>query len=511
MPATTRLKEPPVRKGRADDLRGIRDKPEAVSREPVAASPPEPAAAPEKATSAGRNGRSAHDAVRTYLRQMGQIPLLNRKQELVLAKRIDSTRTELRRLLLGCDYVMREAVGLLRRVRDGEARLDRALQVSADDRLDKRQILGRLADSLETLEALLERNRRNYRLAACKSLSIDVRREAWRRLRSCRRWAVGLVEELGLRAETIEPAIRRLEALSRRVDELKARLNAHRNANGPPKERGPWLAEFRSILRTTLETPAGLRNRVLAIARAYSQHREAKRALCQGHLRLAVYIAKKYRNGGLSFQDLIQEGNVGLMHAVEKFEYRRGFRFCTYAGWWIRQAIKRALNDHSPTIRIPVHMIGTVSRVRGAVAELSQQLGREPRIEETADKSGTRADEAGALLGLSHHPVSLDRPVPNGERRRFGDLLPDGAESPAAGATREMLRERIVSVLNTLSYREREVIKLRYGLGDGYSYTLEEVGVIFKLTRERIRQIEARALRKLQQPSRSQELVGFLD
>jgi RNA polymerase primary sigma factor len=442
---------------------------------------------------------------------MGRISRVTREQEIVLARQIEDTRTEFRRLLLGCDYVMRKAVALLRRIRDGEVRFDRAVQVSAAYGLDGHQILGRLPHNLKTLEALLKRNRRSYRVATSKSLSIGVRREAWRRLRSCRRQAVRLVEEMGLKSETIEPAIKRLEAFSRRADELKARMVAHRNAHGLPKERKRWLTELRSILKTTRETSTSLHNRVVAIVRAYCQHQEAKRTLCERNLRLVVSIAKRYRNRGLSFSDLIQEGNVGLMRAVVKFEYRRGFKFSTYASWWIHQAITRALNDQSPTIRIPIHMIGTVSRVRNASSELSQQLGREAKIEETADKSGTGVDEARSLLGLSQRPVSLDRPVPNGDRRRFVELLPDSAESPAASATRTMLRERIEGVLATLSYREREIIRLRFGLGDGYSYTLEEVGAIFKLTRERIRQIEARAMRKLQQPSRSQELVGFLD
>jgi RNA polymerase primary sigma factor len=200
------------------------------------------------------------------------------------------------------------------------------------------------------------------------------------------------------------------------------------------------------------------------------------------------------------------------MRAVDKFEYRRGFKFCTYATWWIRQAITRAVADQSRTIRIPVHMVETMSRVRNVSRQLLQELGREPTLEETARKAFTSVDEARRVLAMSRYPISLDRPVGNSEDSHFGDLLPDGAaESPAAGASQEMLRGRINKVLKTLSYREREIIKLRYGLGDGYSYTLEEVGHIFKVTRERIRQIEAKAVRKLQQPSRSQELVGFLD
>ena len=239
---------------------------------------------------------------------------------------------------------------------------------------------------------------------------------------------------------------------------------------------------------------------------------DAAHKLVTSHLRLVAKIAMKYRGYGLPVADLVSEGNIGLMKAVDKFEYRRGYKFSTYATWWIRQAITRAVADQSRTIRIPVHMVETMSRVRNVSRLLLQELGREPTIEETARRAHTTVDEARRVLAMSRYPISLDRPVGNSEDSQFGDLLPDGtAASPATGASQEMLRGRINAVLKTLSYREREIIKLRYGLGDGYSYTLEEVGHIFKVTRERIRQIEAKAVRKLQQPSRSQELVGFLD
>ena len=306
--------------------------------------------------------------------------------------------------------------------------------------------------------------------------------------------------------------INTLDEFSRRVDQLKSQIDAHKKARGPAAERKQWLSEYRSILIATEETPNSLRKRVRDLKIVYADYQQAKRELSEGNLRLVVSIAKKYRNRGLSFLDLIQEGNAGLMRAVDKFEYRRGFKFCTYATWWIRQAITRAVADQSRTIRIPVHMVETMSRVRNVSRQLLQDLGREPTIEETARKARTTVDEARRVLAMSRYPISLDRPVGNSEDSQFGDLLPDGAaESPATGASQEMLRGRINKVLKTLSYREREIIKLRYGLGDGYSYTLEEVGHIFKVTRERIRQIEAKAVRKLQQPSRSQELVGFLD
>ena len=452
------------------------------------------------------------DPVRMYLTQMGEIPLLTRQEEIALARQIEVTRAKFRRKVLECDYVMQQAVRVLRRVHTRELPFDRTVQVSVTDCLEKHQILGRLPHNLRTLNLLLKRNRRDYAVALSKSRPIGQRRAAWRRLGQCRRRAVSLVEELGLRTQRIEPMIKTLEEFSRRVDELKARIDQHRGVGGPAREREPWIAEYRNILRATQETPTSLRNRVSYLKSVYSRYQQAKRGLSEGNLRLVVSIAKKYRNRGLSFLDLIQEGNAGLMRAVDKFEYRRGFKFCTYATWWIRQAITRAVADQSRTIRIPVHMVETMSRVRNVSRKLLQELGREPTIEETARASETCIDETRRVLAMSRYPISLDRPVGNSEDSHFGDLLPDGtAQSPSIGAAQEMLRRQIGKVLKTLSYREREIIKLRYGLGDGYSYTLEEVGHIFKVTRERIRQIEAKAVRKLQQPSRSQELVGFLD
>jgi RNA polymerase primary sigma factor len=447
-----------------------------------------------------------------YLTQMGEIPLLTRPREISLAKQIEITRRKFRAKLLECDYVLQHAVRTLRRVHNGELPFDRTIQVSETDNLEKQQIQRRLAVNIATLERIVRRNRHDYRIATDKSRENEKRMAAWHQLGRRRRKAVRLIEELGLRTQRIESMILTLDEFSKRVDILKVKIREHRASGRPDYERQPWLDELRNILQLTQETPTSLRNRVAYIKDLSVRYREAKQGLSEGNLRLVVSIAKKYRNRGLSFLDLIQEGNAGLMRAVDKFEYRRGFKFCTYATWWIRQAITRAVADQSRTIRIPVHMVEQMTKQRNASRKLSQELGREPTVEETAVVTNSSIDDTRKIQSMNRFPISLDRPVGNSEDSHFGDLLPDGgAESPVVGASQDMLRSRIYKVLKTLSFREREIIKLRYGLGDGYTYTLEEVGHIFQVTRERIRQIEAKAIRKLQQPSRAQDLVGFVD
>ena len=458
------------------------------------------------------DGRRIDDPVRMYLTQMGEIPLLRRDEEIALAKKIEVTRKRFRRKVLECDGVLRQVVETLKRVHSGELPFDRTVKVSLTENLEKANILQRMPHNLKTLERLMEQNEEDFNKIVDPRLDEEDKRKARRSLRLRRRKTVTLVEELSIRTQKVQPLMKKLEQISVRMDELERQIEALRGDRSHREDLANFEKELHDYMMQTLEEPAGLRKRVEVVKKRFTEYEQAKRDLSGGNLRLVVSIAKKYRNRGLSFLDLIQEGNTGLMRAVDKYEYRRGYKFSTYATWWIRQAITRAIADQARTIRIPVHMIETMSKLRNVSKKLLQQLGREPTIEEMASEAGYSVEETRRVLKISRHPISLDRPVGESEDSYFGDFIEDDtAESPVQAATQEMLKDKIDQVLKTLTYREREIIKLRYGLGDGYTYTLEEVGRIFKVTRERVRQIEAKAVRKLQHPVRSRQLEGFLD
>lgn len=457
--------------------------------------------------------RRIDDPVRMYLTQMGEIPLLRREEEIALAKKIEVTRKRFRRKVLECDYALTHVVDTLKRVHLGDLPFDRTVKVSLTENLEKDKILQRMEPNLKTLEHLMGKNIEDFKaLADPRTTSEDDKRRLRRTLKVRRRKAVTLVEELSIRTQKVQPLMKKLEQISIRMSEVEKQIEDLRGLRSAKEDRANLEKELFDLMMMTLEEPMALRRRVEVMKKRFAEYEQAKRDLSGGNLRLVVSIAKKYRNRGLSFLDLIQEGNTGLMRAVDKYEYRRGYKFSTYATWWIRQAITRAIADQARTIRIPVHMIETMSKLRNVSKKLLQEMGREPTIEETAKAAGISVEETRRVLKISRHPISLDRPVGESEDSYFGDFIEDdSAESPVSAATQEMLKDKIEHVLKTLTYREREIIKLRYGLGDGYTYTLEEVGRIFKVTRERVRQIEAKAVRKLQHPVRSRQLEGFLD
>jgi RNA polymerase primary sigma factor len=453
------------------------------------------------------------DPVRMYLMQMGQIPLLTRNQEVSSAKVIEGCRARFRHSMLATDYVLQGAVELLEKVRNGELRLDRTIEVSVTNTTEKKRILKRIVPNLKTLKHLLAANNRDYRSAVSKRLPLRARKQAWARLVRRRNKAVRLIEEMNLRNNRLQPVFEKLAEILTRMETLKSQM---REAQVTGISGGRTYDQLRSelvyLMRITLETPPTLARRIERTRRFSEQYDAAKRVLSAGNLRLVVSIAKKYRNRGLSFLDLIQEGNTGLMRAVDKFEYKRGFKFSTYATWWIRQAITRAIADQSRTIRVPVHMIDTMSKVRMVTRQLVQELGREPTADETAERAGLSIDDARVIMKMARQPLSLDQPVGDHDDSFFGEFLADHREiDPLYDTNQLALKGHIEEAMQALNYREREIIRLRYGLTDGYAYTLEEVGKIFSVTRERVRQIETKAVRKLQQPYRSRTLAGFID
>jgi len=380
---------------------------------------------------------------------LGEIPLLRRDEEISVAKLIEDSRRSFRGKVLECDYALRLVVEVLRKVDAGELPFDLNIKVLVTENLEKDQIQGIMPENLEILTYMMDKNRLDFKSFLQSKGDHKTQRMIFKRMAVRRSNCVRLVEQLSIRTGKIQTLMKHLEQISIRMNEVVIQLRDMKKAGLINEERGNMLKELKDLMLMTLETPGSMARRVRKMSEWFRQYEEAKRQLSGGYLRLVVSIAKKYHNRGQSFLDLIQEGNTGLMRAVDKYEYRRGFKFSTYATWWIRQAITRAIAD--------------------------------------------QADH------------SVESPINVATQEMLS------VESPINAATQEMLKDKIDQVLKNLTYREREIIKLRYGLGDGYTYTLEEVGRIFNVTRERVREIEAKAVRKLQHPIRSRQLEGFLE
>ena len=463
---------------------------------------------------AKRSEGTPDDPVRMYLKEMGTVPLLTREEEVEISKRIEKAQVQIERIILRFRYSTKEAVSIAQYLINGKERFDKIVsEKEVEDKTHFLNLLPKLISLLKEEDAYLEERllalrdpalskqdqaRLNDELEKCR-----IRTQAYLRCFHCRH---NVTEDFG---EVVFKAYDSFLQLEQQINDLKVRAERNKFAAAKLAAARRKLYKREVAAGRTLEE---FKKDVRMLQRWMDKSQEAKKEMVESNLRLVISIAKKYTNRGLSFLDLIQEGNMGLMKAVEKFEYRRGYKFSTYATWWIRQAVTRAIADQARTIRIPVHMIETINKVLRGAKKLMMETGKEPTPEELGEELGFTPDRVREIYKIAQHPISLQAEVGEGGESFFGDFLEDTAvESPAEATGYSMLKDKMKEVLKTLTDRERFVLIHRFGLLDGRPKTLEEVGSAFNVTRERIRQIEAKALRKMRHPIRSKQLRAFLD